>query len=186
MEEGTGGDRCSSSLSVLCEARGAINRVFRGFGKPTGKPTLAQTWPQRPFATPLAFSHLAYPVRAPACLCAEIDSAALGGGTRYAESRRRRKERPLFLIPGRDDGLERFRLRPSARSRGGRRAARSGARVVDEHLGPALVEFRSSFAEQRCLGGARFVFHRESRRYTSLRHTTGSPFTLELRTLNAI
>lgn len=106
MEEGTGGDRCSSSLSVLCEARGAINRVFRGFGKPTGKPTLAQTWPRRPFATPW----LSRTLRTPCVpLRAEIDSRPLAGaaGTRYVNFAVR-KERPLFLIPGRDDGVERF------------------------------------------------------------------------------
>lgn len=59
----------SSSLSVLCEARGAINRVFRGFGKPTGKPTLAQTWPQRPFASAeVLSSRSCVPLRTPTCL----------------------------------------------------------------------------------------------------------------------
>lgn len=42
----TGGDRCTSS--VLRDSWRAINRVFRGFGKPA--PTLPQTWPP---ATPL-------------------------------------------------------------------------------------------------------------------------------------
>lgn len=37
----TGGDRCTSS--VLRDSWRAINRVFRGFGKPA--PTLPQTWP---------------------------------------------------------------------------------------------------------------------------------------------
>lgn len=71
VEEGTGGDRCSSSLSVLCEAREAINRVFRGFGKPTGKPTLAQTWPRYPFASSDFLEPCvppAYPLRTPTCL----------------------------------------------------------------------------------------------------------------------
>lgn len=58
-----------------------------------------------------------------------------------------KKGRPLFLIPGRDDGVERFRLYPSARSYRVCRAARSRTRVVDEHFGPALVKFRSSLAE---------------------------------------
>ena len=44
----TGGDRCTSS--VLRDSWRAINRVFRGFGKPA--PTLPQTWPP---ATPLCF-----------------------------------------------------------------------------------------------------------------------------------
>lgn len=121
------------------------------------------------------------PLAYPCVPRAEIDSRPLAdtAGTRYVNFAVK-KARPLFLILGRDDGVERVRLHPSARSRRGRRATRSGSRVVDEHLGSALVEFRSSLAEQRCLGGARFLFHRESRRYIfASRHITGSPFTLE-------
>jgi len=70
---------------------------------------------------------------------AEIDLAA--------RDKSHRERKLLFLILGRDDGVKRFRLRPSARSRRGRRAARSGTRVDDKHLGPALVEFWSSLTE---------------------------------------
>lgn len=78
-----------------------------------------------------------------------------------------RREEDRCLISGRNDGVERVRLRSSARSRRSRRAARPGTCdvvVVVEHLGRAFVQFRSSIAEQQRVGRTWFVFYRESRR----------------------
>lgn len=56
----TGGDRCTSS--VLRDSWRAINRVFRGFGKPAA--TLPQTWP--PEAAPVPVEAAVSPLLASA------------------------------------------------------------------------------------------------------------------------